>query len=415
MKILFVTINDEHANDSELNLRRGLMEVSQVDFFGPGFSTTDELESGLKNYWNKGKYDALILSFAFAIRQITYLDLRYIFWEHRYKMSDYSIYESIRYADRIIEESKEISSPKLVHYHFDTISFTEFQERCLQDLLDAGYYLWGPGEEFVPEIEENKAAELMGWGNRYYKFIRKNTEKTISINCHVATYKEFYGAPLEKRKYDVTIPGNLDAVMYPVREKIVEKLKGSKYQIFDDYENRTLAYREDDKKAVNTSYKRDEDRILDLRLKLPCHYLDAGPKREAVAFWRENYNEGLRISKMGYADGGISFQIVRKFIEIPARGTLLLCQDIPPLSCLGFKAWENMVTVTPDSVLEVSDYLYAHKDKMQGIATAGRKMVYEKHSPSAYAKHIIDAINVIESGRYKGSYWFDGEFYINQA
>ena len=101
MKILFVTINDEHANDSELNLRRGLMEVSQVDFFGPGFSTTDELESGLKNYWNKGKYDALILSFAFAIRQITYLDLRYIFWEHRYKMSDYSIYESIRYADRI--------------------------------------------------------------------------------------------------------------------------------------------------------------------------------------------------------------------------------------------------------------------------------------------------------------------------
>ncbi len=26
MKILFVTINDEHANDSELNLRRGLME-----------------------------------------------------------------------------------------------------------------------------------------------------------------------------------------------------------------------------------------------------------------------------------------------------------------------------------------------------------------------------------------------------
>lgn len=415
MKILIISQNYEHANDSELNLIHGLMEVAEIDFYGPGYSTVEELEKGLRNYWIKGKYDALILCFALATSQIQHLNLRFEYNQYRYLMCDYSIFESIRYANKIIEEAKDIDAPKLVHYHFDTINITEPLKQCLQELLDAGFYLWALGEEFAPEVEQNENTKRTGWGedNRYFKFCKKNTNKIISMNCHVATYSEFYATPLEKRKYDITIPGNLDANYYPDREKIVNRFKETKYNMYNDYRNRVLAYKDDDRRIENTLYKRDEDRIIDTKLKFPCSYLNITTKREAIAYWRESYNVGLRSSKMAYADGGVALQIVRKYLEIPARGTLLLCQDIPPLSCFGFKPWENMVLVTPDSVLEVCDYLYENPDKMQAIATEGRKMIFNKHSPSIYAKHIIDAINVIKKGRFKGSYWLDGEFYIN--
>lgn len=413
MKILVVSINHEHANEMTINNLHGLLEVAQVDFFGPGYSTSDELEHGLKDYWSRGKYDALILDFAFAMLQLSYLDIYLAYHWHRYFMSDYSIYESIRYADKIVEEAKEIDNPKLLRYYFDTISISESWLECVQELLDAGFILWGLGEEFTPQIVETEDTKAIGWSNRYSNFIRKNKEKVISTPWAVVVYREFYAGSLEKRKYDITVPGNLSSLHYPDREKIIEAVKETKYKIYDNYDNRTLAYRDDEKRIANTLYYREEDRILDEKLKSPCIYLDSKIRREAIAFWRENYNVGLRSSKMGYADGGLSKQVVRKYFEIPARGTLLLCQDVPPLKNLGFNAWENMVPVTPDSLLDVCNYLFVNPDKMQDIATTGRRLVFEKHTAPIHAKHVIDAIETIKNGRFNGSYWFDGEFYIN--
>lgn len=413
MRILFVSTNHEHANEMHINNVHGLMEAAQVDFFGPGYSTINELEEGVNKYWINGNYDALILDFALAMLQMSYLDIQLAYHWHRYFLSDYSVYESIRYADKIVNEVKKIDAPKLIYYMFDPFTISESWKNCIQELLDTGFYLWSTGEEFTPEIEETESAKRIGWGNQYLRFCRKNNGKIVSMPHCSVVYREFYGAPLEKRKYDITVPGNLASAFYPDRGKIVEKLKETSYRIYDNYENRVLAYRDDGNRAENTLYKREEDRLLDLRLKSPCKYIDSQAAREAIVVWRESYNVGLRASKMGYADGGLSLQILRKYAEIPARGTLLLCQDIPPLTCFGFKAWENMVPVTPDSLIETCNYLYANPDKMQAIAASGQKMVFEKHSALVQARHIIDAIEVIKNGTFKGSYWNNGEFYIN--
>ena len=47
MKILYVSTNHEHANDMHINNIRGLYEVCQVDCYGPGFSSKEELEKGI--------------------------------------------------------------------------------------------------------------------------------------------------------------------------------------------------------------------------------------------------------------------------------------------------------------------------------------------------------------------------------
>lgn len=413
MKILFVSMNYEHANDMHINNVHGLMEAAEVEPFGIGYSTVDELEDGLKKHWMNGKYDALILDFALAMLQMKHLDIRLAYHWHRYFISDYSVYEGVRYADRIVKEAKEIDSPKVLYYMFDPFTILESWENCIQDLLDEGFYFWGLGEELTPEIKETEYTRNVGWHNRYLNFLLRNSGKIISMPHCSVIYKEFCGTPLEKRQYDVTIPGNLAAAYYPDRGKIASKFEGTNYKVYGNYENRVMAYRDNEKRIYNTLYKREDDRMLDCKLKTPCQYIDSQVKREAISAWRESYNVGLRVSKMGYADGGLSLQILRKYVEIPARGTVLLCQNIPPLKCFGFQEWENMVPVTPESVLEICEYLYANPQKMQSIANEGRSMVFKKHTALIHAKHIIKAIEVIGTGKFKGAYWSDGDFCFN--
>ena len=42
-KILFVGMNHEHANDMHINNVQSFLEVAQVDFFGPGYTSREKL------------------------------------------------------------------------------------------------------------------------------------------------------------------------------------------------------------------------------------------------------------------------------------------------------------------------------------------------------------------------------------
>lgn len=226
--------------------------------------------------------------------------------------------------------------------------------------------------------------------------------------------KEYFSNSLKDRMYDMTIPGNLDAFYYPERAKITKIMETSGYKVYDQYYERDFAYRMSVSRISQNIYWHEEDKLLDEKLESPCPYIDSKMTRESIVMWRENYNVALRKSKIGYACGGCANQLVRKYAEIPARGALLLCQNIKPLKNYGFKDWENMVTVTSDNVLEICDYLFKNPKEMQYIADNGRKMVFEKHTPIRQARHIIKAIEVIKTGTFGGSYWEDGEFIIKQ-
>ena len=76
-KILFVTMNHEHANDMHINNVQAFLEISQVDFFGPGYVSKESMERGLGDFWKEnGGYNVLILDFSLAMLQQEYLDIR---------------------------------------------------------------------------------------------------------------------------------------------------------------------------------------------------------------------------------------------------------------------------------------------------------------------------------------------------
>lgn len=412
-KILFVTTNHEHVNDMNLNNVQAFLEVAQVDFFGPGYVSKESLERGLGAFWKEnGGYNVLILDFSLAMLQQEYLDMRLAFHWHRYFMSDFSIYQAIRWADNIVKDAKQVKAVKLLSYQFDTYTFTDVWENCINDLLSCGFYFWGNGIEYFPPLIVDEEMRKRGGSNRYFRFCEKNKAKIISMSYSTVTPKEYFSYPLENRMYDITIPGNLDAFYYPERGKITNIMKTSGYKVYDQYYERNFVYRTSEACVSQTIYQHEEDKILDTKLVTPCPYIDSKLTRESVVMWRESYNVALRQSKIGYACGGCANQLVRKYVEIPARGTLLLCQGIQPLKNYGFRDWENMVVVTPDNILEICDYLFKHPKEMQHIADNGRRMVYEKHTPIRQARHIIKAIEAIEAGTFNGSYWEDGEFIV---
>lgn len=413
MRLLFVSNNYEHPNKMHIANIWGLMGVSTFDFFGPGYSTEKELEAGLQIYWDeKGGYDALILDFNIVFLHSDYLDIRNAYDWHRYTLSSYSIFDAIRYADKIIEDAKKVDVVKILWYHCDTINISERWAGCVQTFLNYGFYLMGIGSEWCPEIEENEHMQIGRYSNRYRKLTLKNAEKIISIPCCTVDLSELYYHPLEKRSYDVVVPGNLNEYLYPLRSVILQKIEESQYSLYKDFYNRGLAYRDSNSRIGCTLYKCEEDKHTDMGLKYKSPYLDARLSNESIKMWRENYRVSLRNSKIGYADGGLSGQVVQKYVEIPAAGTMLISEDIPPLKNFGFKEWENIVLVTPDNVVEICDELFHNPQKMQNIADAGRRMILGKHTSVVHAEHVLEAITAIEKGQFRGTLWENGEFII---
>ena len=102
--------------------------------------------------------------------------------------------------------------------------------------------------------------------------------------------------------------------------------------------------------------------------------------------------------------------IIRKYLEIPAKGTLLVCKPCKGFEALGFEHDKNCIVVNPKNILEDLNYYFDETDKCQKMAIMGQKLVWEKHSFHARSKQIKNSLIKIIDGSFKGSYWEKGEF-----
>lgn len=415
MKILIASVNHEHPNTMHINYYNSLAEVAEVYYFGPGFSTKEELRRGISRYVDiNGPFDAVICTFPLLMSSLEVSTVWEVYKWNRYFLSDYSVGEAIRYSCKIADEIRSMDIAKFVLFSQDTINISERWYYCLKELLEFGFYIISAAPEPNEYVEEEKTfGEGLSVNNRFWKLKEQYGERFITIPVTAAICSEFFFAPLEQREYDWVIPGNIDGCYYK-RGEILRQLEKAGYKIYDDFIDRTMAYRVDESRIKRCQYRRKADKMVDEYLGKNNPYLLNSFKREEIARWRENYNVSLRHSKAAYADGGEGRMIVRKYMEIPARGTLLMCENIPGLDKLGFRDGENMVMVTPENVLEISRELFKDLEKMQKIADNGRRLIISKHTSRNRAEGTVKAIEVILQGKYDGSYWENGEFKIRE-
>ena len=392
MNVLFISTNYELFSDMEKNMWYSLAEEMNLTFFGPGFTDDKTLEEGIIPYLEKNDgFDLIVCTFGLLHLSATDFSARELYFYNRMNISHYKLAEAIRFATWLSRDLIHISIPKVLMIVDDMASFSTSMSDYIEKYVEEGFYLFMCGKEFTSKMPMTGVYADNMITSCYRNLVENNSEKIVSLPVTAASVVEFFSSSLIDREYDWCVPGNLSKD-YHTRYSIHSIIKKNNYSVYDDFKNRNMGYEKGMK--YKSAYSIPFRRLGD------------------IASWREEYNQALRNTRVAYADGGVSRVIVRKYFEIPARGCVLMCDDIGGLKELGFIDDLNMIIVSPENVVEKSRELFSDYDKMQKIADAGQKLVMHKHT---FRKRAIDAKMCFEriiEGTFRGSCWKDGDFIL---
>ena len=100
-----------------------------------------------------------------------------------------------------------------------------------------------------------------------------------------------------------------------------------------------------------------------------------------LAYARNRYVEMIRKSTFSFACGSAMGMALRKYFEIPANSSILVCEKIPSLEWLGFQNGENCLTVSRSSAEQDIDNIMTMPCKaLTSICKRGWNHVLENHS-----------------------------------
>lgn len=93
----------------------------------------------------------------------------------------------------------------------------------------------------------------------------------------------------------------------------------------------------------------------------------------------EAYARSLSAAQIVPTCGTIAHELVRKHLEIPAAGALLLTERTAAVEQAGFVDMETCVLADEHDVVDKVAHLLEHPDELARIAAAGQALVHERH------------------------------------
>lgn len=420
MRVLIVDVCHEHPSTSHRNFYKSLSEFMDVTYFGPGYTDEKILRLGIKRYLKENDdYDFIFITWAFVLCCVDFAIPMELYHYHRYALPRYKINTAIRYCIEIYYDLLEQTGVRkiLCYYHdMDNIKDRWYEKIC--QMLDNGFYLLSEIScQFIPEAGKTPKVYSGDYlvSDNARKIAEKYFKQIITIPVEAASFDEYEFRCISERKYDWIIPGSLSQ-FYPYRSKVMEIVKSNMLKVWDEAVNRTMAYKQNnDVNDESVYYNSVEEKILNTTcFKYSNEYIPNYLRAEALGQFHENYRDGLRKSKMAYADGGMMKTMVRKYFEIPAAGTVLVCDDIYGLNELGFVDMENCIIATPENLIEKTSAVLKDDILIQKIANAGRNLVIKKHSVIKRANDTLKVLLSIKNNRFRGVYWEHGNFIIEE-
>ncbi|RWX19107.1 glycosyltransferase family 1 protein [Rhizobium hidalgonense] len=94
----------------------------------------------------------------------------------------------------------------------------------------------------------------------------------------------------------------------------------------------------------------------------------------------EAYARVLNASFVVPTCGTAGGEVVRKHFEIPGANACLLTERTASVEAAGFADMENCIFADHHNVVERLEYLFAHPDEIQRIATSGYRLVHSRHT-----------------------------------
>ncbi len=94
----------------------------------------------------------------------------------------------------------------------------------------------------------------------------------------------------------------------------------------------------------------------------------------------EPYARLLNASLCAPTCGGVTNDVVRKHLEIPASKTCLVTQESAALTSAGFVNGENCIFADAENVVEALDHLFGNMSELERITAAGFDLVRSRHT-----------------------------------
>lgn len=419
MKLLMVDVYCDHTNPHFRNLINGIAKEMDTTFYGPGFSTQEELKQGLQTYISKnGKPDVIMVGNYLVESAISENmgNPEMLYHWNRYTLSNYSVFQASVYCKIIMSEICEMKDTiKVIKLIRDITTIPIFVYEYLKYLLERNFYLLCVGEDFVPKKLAGKKFGTTVATNYQAQILKEYHERIISILWIGAIENNFCFTKLQGRSYDWNVPGVRNN-SYPQRVEAYNRLKKSEYSIYEKEELRpTLPYKDTfDIRWKHLDYCSLSDRIVLSFFPNTKLYISSNLRETELASFREQYQVGLRRCKCAYVEGTDLKNFVNKYFEVPAAGTLMVGDVVKGFEAMGFKPGVNMIEASPRQIVSISRKLFKEPEYMQEIADSGRNLVLKKHTISHRATNVRNALESIEKGDYRGSHWDNGDFIIER-
>jgi len=373
MRVLYLGFNRSYTNPSaEVNIRI-IGQISELDYFGPGFTEQSVLLKGVDEWvMDKGPYDFLMVdSYVFEADNILNRRKPFIGDYLRFDPKDY--YEhSINYMNFFLE----YTGRKLFLANFDTFGISE---KLIERVVTSNAYVLEGGNSVVRTkevIEEEYGAPYPPGNDNWYNYVSTYRHQVIAVP-HSISSTEFDFSPLSDREKLYCVIG----APYGERKEAM-KLMTFK-QRNTDFGNRLKAW-------LRAKYMKAMTEIQLLRL-------------------RSDYMSIISDTKLCFCSGGPWLYPVRKYFEIPARGAVAIGWSCSGFKALGFEDGKNYIVANKNEDLKKAIARY-NDSEFQVIAENGRSMIWRLHSDWARSKQLEQSLNLILEGRFKGSYWDEGQY-----
>ena len=227
-------------------------------------------------------------------------------------------------------------------------------------------------ERFYNEVKDN-----------YAKFVRKYDRKIIPL-VHAVDVDEIIDPNFHKKKYDICIPG----VKYYYRKLLMKRLRnlGINYVsdtpinlILKGLDRFGIIYVTEYEFTINTYYKQ-------------FRYL-------------------INKSWCTFTCGSALRYPVRKFFEIPAFGSLLMCVPCAGFEKLGFKDRHNCLNCLVDDFDDgLKDLLNDIRDRdfVKRVTINGQELIANRHTMMNRSRQFYEIYRLIVMGKFKYAYWENG-------
>lgn len=364
LNALYLGVNFKYINPNYQNYFRILESVFNMDYVGPGFEISD--------------IDSKIDRYQFVIVDATLLfyqgQLSALRGGHK-KARKKNIHDFYSRSQSVIRELNNV----ILIFNYDPYHISQKEIDILWKVEP--YILCLPKEfwahtDLMKNIQNESFYEKVN--NNWHTFVNQYNHKIIPIQG-VILDSEFYLSNLSNRAYDINIPG----VEYFRRKVMFEVVRN------------------------NTSIKLSQH--TSLKRKALSRFLRFTGSASALRLYQGSFVKQLRNSKSCYTNGSELGYAIRKYFEIPANGSLLLCDKFYGFDNFGFVDGCNCIVVNEHSIEDVVLDIKESPDKYHDMQRNAFNLIKKTHGEEARKIQLRSAIDKIQKNSFAGGFWKSGQ------